>query len=313
VINHTEHSLFLTSILMSGDFWNSLSPELQQIVEDAATSAARYERELSIADVAVTRERCVNDGITVVDLSAEEQAKFKDATKHLYDTYKDQFSSGLVDNILKVTNMKQPKYVVTAGDCSSDDYAEEHFPQAELISLRLADNGAAAFKKFEELGDDAVLITSTTPLHFSEQSEDILSKYKIAYYYGHLDYTLMSKDENIQYGTNFSGKSLGGISPLVGKIASKLVGVDNFVKFNDPDLSTKAAIDGDIDLVSKPSREGKLDTEGGLHMVCDLTKEFGLKLKYYLITHSGDHDDEALTIFTQEREEISKFLPLLAA
>lgn len=207
--------------------------------------------------------------------------------------------------------MINPKYVITAGDCSSDDYAEEHFPNAELISLRLADNGAAAFKKFEELGEEAVLITSTTPLHFSDKSETILDKYKIAHYYGHLDYTLMSKDANLEYNTSFPGKSLGGISPLVGKIASKLVGAGTFVKFSDPDVSTKAAIDGDIDIVSKPSRNGKIDSEGGLHMVCDLTKEFGLKLKYYLVTHSGEHDQEALNIFQQERSEISKFLPLL--
>lgn len=206
--------------------------------------------------------------------------------------------------------MKQPKYVVTAGDCSSDDYAEKYFPNAELISLRLGDNGAAAFKKFDELGKDAIMITSTTPLHFSDRSGEILDRYALQDYYGHLDYTLMSKDPSIEYSTKFPGKSLGGISPLVGKLAAKLVGAETFVKFTDPELSTKAAIEGDIDLVSKPSRDGKLDTEGGLHMVCDLTKEFGLKLRYYAIAHGKDHNPEALDIFTQERTEIQKFLPI---
>ena len=206
--------------------------------------------------------------------------------------------------------MKQPKYVVTAGDCSSDDYAEAHFPNAELISLRLGDNGKAAFEKFDELGSDAVLITSTTPLHFSDKAESILTDYSIKGYYGHLDYTLMTKDESLEYGTNFSGKSLGGISPLVGKLAAKLVGAEKYVRFTDPDVSTKAAIDGEIDLVSKPSRDGKLDTEGGLHMVCDLTKEFGLKLRYYLVAHDGGHDETALNVFKQEQTEIQKFMPL---
>jgi hypothetical protein len=204
----------------------------------------------------------------------------------------------------------KPKYVVTAGDCSSDDYAAAHFPDAELISLRLGDNGKAAFEKFDELGEDAVMITSTTPLHFGERAEDLTEHYSIKGYYGHLDYTLMSKDDSINYGTSFPGKSLGGISPLVGKLAAKLVGAEKYVRFTDPDVSTKAAIDGDIDLVSKPSRDGKLDTEGGLHMVCDLTKEFGLKLRYYLVAHGSQHDEQALGVFQQERNEIQKFLPI---
>jgi hypothetical protein len=203
-----------------------------------------------------------------------------------------------------------PKYVVTAGDCSSDDYAEKFFPNAELISLRLGDNGKAAFEKFDELGADAVMITSTTPLHFSDRSDEVLNRYAIKDYYGHLDYTLMTKDESLEYGTNFPGKSLGGISPLVGKLAARLVGAEKYVRFTDPDVSTKAAIEGEIDLVSKPSRDGKLDTEGGLHMVCDLTKEFGLKLRYYLVTHGQEHDENALSVFQQERTEIQKFMPV---
>ena len=203
------------------------------------------------------------------------------------------------------------KYVVTAGDCNSDDYAEALYPEAELISLRLADNGDAAFAKFNELGEDAIMITSTTPLHFSKNADSVLKKYGVHKYLGHLNYTLMTKDKNITYGTKFEGKSVGGISPLVGKVAAALVSADKYVKFTDPEVSTAAALSGEIDLVSKPSRDGKLDTEGGMHLACDLTKEFGLKLQYYVLTH-GEHDKEALNIFKQEQESIQKFAPILA-
>lgn len=203
------------------------------------------------------------------------------------------------------------KYVITAGDCNSDDYAEALFPNAELISLRLADNGDAAFAKFDELGDEAIMITSTTPLHFSKNAPEVLNKYGIDKYLGHLNYTLMTKDENIQYGTKFEGKSVGGISPLVGKVAAHLVNADKYVKFTDPEVSTAAALNGEIDLVSKPSRDGKLDTEGGMHLACDLTKEFGLKLQYYILTH-GEHNQEALDVFKQEQNSIKKFAPILA-
>ena len=100
VVNHTEHSLFLTSILVGESFWTELTPELQAIISDAAMVAARHERELSIEDVRLTRERCQKDGIILNDMSKEEQARFKAATESIYDKYKDYFTPGLVEGIL---------------------------------------------------------------------------------------------------------------------------------------------------------------------------------------------------------------------
>jgi TRAP-type C4-dicarboxylate transport system substrate-binding protein len=99
VVNHTEHSLFLTSILVGTEFWNTLSPELQVVVADAAKVAARHERELSIADVALVQDRCEEDGIEVIKMSSEEQARFAQATEVVYDKYQNYFTAGLVDQI----------------------------------------------------------------------------------------------------------------------------------------------------------------------------------------------------------------------
>lgn len=101
VVNHTEHSLFLTTILVGTDFWNTLSPELQAIVNDAALVAARHERELSIEDVELVQQRCEADGIEVVKMSSDEQARFAKATEIVYDKYQDYFTAGLVDQIKK--------------------------------------------------------------------------------------------------------------------------------------------------------------------------------------------------------------------
>ena len=99
VVNHTEHSLFLTSILIGTDFWNTLSPELQTVVANAAKVAARHERELSIADIQLVQTRCKADGIKVVKMSKKEQKRFAQATKVVYDKYQDYFTVGLVDQI----------------------------------------------------------------------------------------------------------------------------------------------------------------------------------------------------------------------
>jgi TRAP-type C4-dicarboxylate transport system substrate-binding protein len=99
VINHTEHSLFLTSILIGTDFWNTLSPELQSIVSESAKAAARYERTLSIDDIALVQARAEADGIEVIKMSSEEKLRFAESTKVVYDTFADYFTPGLVDKI----------------------------------------------------------------------------------------------------------------------------------------------------------------------------------------------------------------------
>jgi len=101
VVNHTEHSLFLTSILVGTKVWDTLTPELQKVISDAALVAARHERELSIEDVKTTRYRCKVDGIEVIDLPKEEQEKFKELTKQVYTKYENYFTPGLVDSIRK--------------------------------------------------------------------------------------------------------------------------------------------------------------------------------------------------------------------
>jgi TRAP-type transport system periplasmic protein len=99
VVNHTEHSLFLTSILIGTDFWNTLSPELQTVVSEAAKVAARYERDLSVADIKLVQQRCEADGIEVIKMSQSEQDRFAQATQVVYEKYQDYFTSGLVDQI----------------------------------------------------------------------------------------------------------------------------------------------------------------------------------------------------------------------
>jgi TRAP-type C4-dicarboxylate transport system substrate-binding protein len=50
-INHTEHSLFLTSIVTNTQVWNAMDADTQAVFADAATRAAKIEREESLADI----------------------------------------------------------------------------------------------------------------------------------------------------------------------------------------------------------------------------------------------------------------------
>lgn len=99
VINHTEHSLFLTTIIMNKTLWNSLTVEQQRIFQAAATAAAHIERAESLEDIEVTQQRAVNDGIQVRFLTQDQQQQFKQATAVVYDKYENYFGNNLIARI----------------------------------------------------------------------------------------------------------------------------------------------------------------------------------------------------------------------
>jgi TRAP-type C4-dicarboxylate transport system substrate-binding protein len=100
VIN-TEHSLFLTTMIMRNDFWQALSPEVKAVIKDAAIRAGRQERETTIADGLEAKARLINDGIEVHELSNEERTEFKSKTQVVYDKFESTFTPGLIDKIKK--------------------------------------------------------------------------------------------------------------------------------------------------------------------------------------------------------------------
>jgi len=98
-ILHSNHDLFLTSIILNQDFWNTLSEDLQTVVREAALLAAQSEREEAIADDAVHRTQCLDDGIVVKTMSAELEQQFRDRSVNVYAKYADYFTPGLINKI----------------------------------------------------------------------------------------------------------------------------------------------------------------------------------------------------------------------
>jgi C4-dicarboxylate-binding protein DctP len=99
-INVTEHSLFLTSIIMNKSFYDSLPNDLKDIVSKAVISTAKLERTDSIKDNDDQRKLIeTNKTAKVVDISKElkeEMKKTADQTVKKYNTY---FTAGLIDQI----------------------------------------------------------------------------------------------------------------------------------------------------------------------------------------------------------------------
>jgi len=102
VINHTEHNVFLTSIITNQDLWNRLTEEQQKIFEVAAQNAADIERRETLAIVSPVQAQAASIGIPTVTMSDSERQKFIAATRTLYSKYETWFSPGVLSGITSI-------------------------------------------------------------------------------------------------------------------------------------------------------------------------------------------------------------------
>lgn len=98
-MNDTKHSLFLTSMIIQTNFWNTLDEELQELIKTSAIEAAREERAESIRDGERAKIQAAKEGIELVELSPEDMIRFEEATKVVYEKFESFFSPGLISKI----------------------------------------------------------------------------------------------------------------------------------------------------------------------------------------------------------------------
>ena len=101
-INHTEHSLFLTGIVMNKRLWADMSAEDQAVFAEAAVSAAQVERLESLADIERVQTEASAMNIPTITMSSAERQKFIDSTKTIYSKYDTFFDNGVLDGIVKL-------------------------------------------------------------------------------------------------------------------------------------------------------------------------------------------------------------------
>jgi TRAP-type C4-dicarboxylate transport system substrate-binding protein len=96
----TNHSLFLTSIIVNVDWWNTLPQAVQNIFMKAALESARIERDLSIRDGEKSVEQLKASGVTFLSLTDSEKQNLKQKVENVYNKYNNgYFESGLVESI----------------------------------------------------------------------------------------------------------------------------------------------------------------------------------------------------------------------
>lgn len=100
---NTQHSMYLTSILIGETFWQSLSNEEQKLFKSCAMTASRLERQWSVAD----GDNILQDVDTqktlgikeVISFGSDETDKLKIKVDSLYQKYDHIFSQGLLEQI----------------------------------------------------------------------------------------------------------------------------------------------------------------------------------------------------------------------
>lgn len=103
-VTNTQHSMYLTSIVISSKFWDSLNAAEREAMQTAASYSSKLERQWSIDDsdkiAADTAEQQKIGMSHYQEFPETERAKLKQMTQSLYDKYQPFFTPGLVNGIL---------------------------------------------------------------------------------------------------------------------------------------------------------------------------------------------------------------------
>lgn len=95
----TNHSMFMTSIVVSNKFWNTLTDTQKEAFQKAALYASRKEREWSVQDGENFERMAEANGVTITEISEEDRAELKKKSQLTYVKCKHFFSKDLVKNI----------------------------------------------------------------------------------------------------------------------------------------------------------------------------------------------------------------------
>ena len=96
----TNHQYNPQSVIISKKFWDGLSASEKQIVQDAATESAKYQREQARAQLAVALETVKKGGMQVSEFSPAETAKFVKVVSPVITKYAGTVGESTVTDLL---------------------------------------------------------------------------------------------------------------------------------------------------------------------------------------------------------------------
>lgn len=103
----TSHVYMPVALLMNNDFYESLEPDLQEIVMDAAEDYRDAQRILSQEQNETYMKEMVDAGLQVNDLTDEERQAFSEKAEPVYEKYEEMLGSELFDELNKAVEEAQ--------------------------------------------------------------------------------------------------------------------------------------------------------------------------------------------------------------
>lgn len=100
----TNHSMFMTTIVVSNKFWDSLTDKQQDAFKKAALVASRREREWSVQDAETYEANAKTNGVTITEISEQDQETLKRKSQITYVKTKHFFTPDLITRIRKRLN-----------------------------------------------------------------------------------------------------------------------------------------------------------------------------------------------------------------
>ena len=95
----TNHSMFMTTIAINETFFKGLEPEIQEALQEAAIRAARIERDWSIKDAEEFEKNCIENDVTITELSSSDKTRLRENAMKVYDKWDSYFWPGMIKMI----------------------------------------------------------------------------------------------------------------------------------------------------------------------------------------------------------------------
>lgn len=100
----TNHSMFMTAIVISNKFWNTLTESQKDAFQQAALYASRKEREWSVQDGETFERDAQANGVTINEISEQDRQALKKKSQITYVKCKHFFSDNLISRIRKTAH-----------------------------------------------------------------------------------------------------------------------------------------------------------------------------------------------------------------
>ncbi|PMC34375.1 C4-dicarboxylate ABC transporter substrate-binding protein [Bacillus sp. UMB0899] len=103
-LNLTGHQYMPLPVAISEEFWQTLTPEEQEIIKSSASEAATFHREILRENEEKMISELQDAGMTVIQ---PDRDKFREKAEAVYEAYKNRFGEDFVNNVLKAVEQKQ--------------------------------------------------------------------------------------------------------------------------------------------------------------------------------------------------------------